>query len=106
MIKKPESPHAERARIKPPEIRPRPSRPAQNPHPTHPARPSRPGGGRKSGNNRMPADRPGSVKQHTANKLGPRRENQSVGNVKPNNEAVRFVPLGGLEEVGRNCMFL
>jgi ribonuclease J len=25
---------------------------------------------------------------------------------KPNPDAVRFVPLGGLEEVGRNCMFL
>ena len=50
--------------------------------------------------------RPGSV---APAKLKDGAEARSVArdpNDKSNPDAVRFVPLGGLEEVGRNCMFL
>jgi ribonuclease J len=108
----------ERPRIRPPEIRPRPkptaptgpttpAAPVQRPQPKGPGgdprRERKPGGRRPDrGGARQPA--PG--KSNNPN-LGPRREAQPQGIVAEGNaEAVRFVPLGGLEEVGRNCMFL
>jgi len=100
------APSTDRPRIKPPEIRPRPARPAGNPQkPAHPSgpsnRPPRRGGGRP---NRRPHE-PAPGKSNNPN-LGPRRDVQHAAVVQGNAEAVRFVPLGGLEEVGRNCMFL
>lgn len=35
---------------------------------------------------------------------GPEPEESREG-IRPNGDALRFVPLGGLEEIGRNCMF-
>ena len=39
-------------------------------------------------------------------KMGPGPGGFITSHAKGNDEAVRFVPLGGLEEVGRNCSFL
>ena len=83
----------ERPRIKPPEIRPRPARTER------PRRGGR-GGGRVH------------VTENASTVVASRKfaHRPSAGHeeaVKTSNQdAVRFVPLGGLEEVGRNCMFL
>jgi ribonuclease J len=92
----------ERPRIKPPEIRPRPAAPIPRndaPRPRRGERSERPhhGGDRNIGTNastsRKFSQQPPSLASEQAAKGS-------------NAEAVRFVPLGGLEEVGRNCMFL
>jgi ribonuclease J len=95
MIKKTESNEPkERPRIAPPAIRPHPQRA---------------GGPRRDRRNRMQSlPPPGAVDRSRASKFGngghAMAESQHAG--KGNPDAVRFVPLGGLEEVGRNCMFL
>ncbi len=99
----------ERPRIRPPEIRPRPATPAAPAH-TQPKAPSEGRPARKPGGGHRPprgARTPAPGKSNNP-KLGPRRESQPQQAVvqQANGEAVRFVPLGGLEEVGRNCMFL
>jgi ribonuclease J len=99
MIKKNEEQNSsERPRIKPPEIRPRP--PANPMPPSHPQTP-RP---QKSQSRHGNGPRPGTHPQNS--KMGPKPVVARDPNDKANPDAVRFVPLGGLEEVGRNCMFL
>jgi ribonuclease J len=104
------SPSTERPRIKPPEIRPRPSGPTgpsskpTAPPPRPPRDPREPRKPRGPGGRRDHMAAPGKTNNP---KLGPRRELQrQQGSIESNADAVRFVPLGGLEEVGRNCMFL
>src|SRR5258708_3098898 len=89
-----------RPHIKPPEIRPRPASAGEG-NPSRPSsRPARPGRpGRSSG----PSDRSIGAARATAskfgnggNQFGP-RPNEGAGE-KGNPDAVRFVPLGGLEE--------
>ena len=46
----------------------------------------------------------GTNVQHS--KMGPRPQVAHDPNEKPNPDAVRLLPLGGLEEIGRNCSFL
>jgi ribonuclease J len=129
MIKKNENinqaPAKERPRIKPPEIRQRPPMAAPDGTPgTAPSAPSAPAGApsrpQRSGaprrdRNERDARReyrhgPGAPRAqgtHPQNsKMGPRPVVARDPNDKADPEAVRFVPLGGLEEVGRNCMFL
>jgi ribonuclease J len=119
MVKKEENQKpSERPRIRPPEIHRRPapaapshSTPTQVPHPA-PASPrehreqhgDRP---RPSRGNSMRAmgPRPGAINA-TNSKLGPKPLLARDPNEKSNPDAVRLVPLGGLEEVGRNCSFL
>src|SRR5271155_3859601 len=124
----------ERPRIKPPEIRPRtqvaPAAPAGSPDPKGPRpggpRPMGPSGPRPSGprpprfggggggNRRPRLGEPGSgpagvgAERARISKFGTGNMPMPTMNTneKSNPEAVRFVPLGGLEEVGRNCMFL
>lgn len=124
MIKKTDTAEKkERPRIQPPEIRPRPA-PA-GPRPGAPSAPGRPG--------MAGAPRPGGHPPHEERRSGSRRRDrraaqQPVGRsvhtpksaIKPRepmqlaasahqehrDDVVRLVPLGGLEEVGRNCMFL
>src|SRR6185312_11375257 len=118
MIKKSENNNtpSERARIKPPEIRPRtpgaaPARPSTTTPRTHepssrPPQGPRPAGAGGSRNRReqsrhsMP--RPGAIHPQNS-KMGPKPVVARDPNEKSNPDAVRFVPLGGLEEVGRNC---
>jgi len=50
------------------------------------------------------APKPGTHLQNS--KMGPRPQVAHDPNEKPNPDAVRLVPLGGLEEIGRNCSFL
>ena len=126
MIKKNEDQKpAERPRIKPPEIHRRPTpmamgtgsaavrpsmaaRPAQAPH-QMPASPREQHGDRprgpRSNSMRAMGPRPGAINA-TNSKLGPKPLIARDPNEKSNPEAVRLVPLGGLEEVGRNCSFL
>jgi len=120
----------ERPRIKPPEIRQRPPMPATparplhtgprpSPHPTQrpgqfPPRPAtRPqhGGGSKEERDARRefkhgpgAPKPGTHPQNS--KMGPKPQVARDPNEKTDPNAVRLVPLGGLEEVGRNCSFL
>ncbi|MDE2018798.1 MAG: RNase J family beta-CASP ribonuclease [Patescibacteria group bacterium] len=78
-----------RPRIQPPAIRPRPARPAVSPIKTGGRRPARSTAPRSP----RTASLPRLVREmHPAQGSGA--------------ESLRFVPLGGLEEVGRNCMFL
>ncbi len=123
----------ERPRIKPPEIRPRapmpmpgkpgmtPARPA-GPNPAYPpasrpeqspARPQRGGGGgsrRAKDARREVRHGPGAPRaagpQPQHSKMGPQPQVARDPNEKSNPDAVRLVPLGGLEEIGRNCSFL
>jgi ribonuclease J len=132
MIKKNENTDAapvpkDRPRIKPPEIRQRPPMAAR---PTQSSRPMTP---RPAGPGQSPA-RPGQRPQHGGGSreerearrefkhgpgapkpLGAHPQNSKMGpkpvvardpNDKPNPDALRLVPLGGLEEVGRNCSFV
>ncbi len=111
----------ERPRIKPPEIRPRPAQTAPRTAPTGPRqapagpRPPRTGGGPHRGPRRGP--RPGTGVSGNGEPIGMERSRLSrFGSKAPfpvrevasktNGEALRLVPLGGLEEIGRNCMFL
>jgi ribonuclease J len=114
MIKKIEE--KERPRIRPPEIRPRPA-------PSAPTGPHQPPS--------APRQAPGAPRENRPSRSAPRRGGmRSTGGpvhtpksaVKPRagtevafsqtgareyrDDVLRFVPLGGLEEVGRNCMFL
>ena len=50
------------------------------------------------------APKPGTHLQNS--KMGPKPIVAHDPNEKPNPDAVRLVPLGGLEEIGRNCSFL
>ncbi len=115
----------ERPRIKPPEIRRRPApqapaaspahqtpprTPQQAPHPprdrrdqgSHMDRPRRP----RSSSPRAMGPRPGTVGASSSSKFGPKPQVARDPNDKPNPDALRLVPLGGLEEIGRNCSFL
>ncbi len=120
----------ERQRIKPPEIRRRPPMAAQSQQsmPQRPAarpgqglrpmvRPQRGGGVHIGGGTREEREArreykhgPGAPKplgtsvQHS--KMGPKPQVARDPNEKQNPDAVRLVPLGGLEEIGRNCSFL
>jgi ribonuclease J len=125
----------ERPRIKPPEIRPRapmpihdrPSASTRAPRPPQrlgahpgqsPAHPQHNGGNAGgSGGSRQEREArreyrhgPGAPRatgtqiQHS--KMGPRPQVARDPNERPNPDAVRLVPLGGLEEIGRNCSFL
>lgn len=119
MIKKNENNNtpSERPRIKPPEIRPRSAAgpmPARTPARTDGAPSQRPQGPRPAGagggrnrreQSRHSMPRPGAVHPQNS-KMGPKPVVARDPNEKSNPDAVRFVPLGGLEEVGRNCMFL
>jgi len=118
----------ERPRIKPPEIRKRPpaptpgTAPANLPQPQKPTaapsrrpadrgdRGNRGSGGHRSpmGGNRQSSSSSSSLGRPQSSKWGPGIGKQVVrdANEQRNEDAVRFVPLGGLEEVGRNCMFL
>src|SRR5690242_1813116 len=113
MIKKTDTAGEVRPRIKPPEIRRRPSgspagSPTQTPLPPAAPRPSgAPSRERRSGGrrNRAMGPRPGATPVHQSRKFS--HQPTPLGERdKANADAVRFVPLGGLEEVGRNCMFL
>jgi ribonuclease J len=108
----------ERPRMKPPEIHPRPAGQSNG----GPRRQSGggSGGGRPRGNRpprRQSLPPVGAISRANASKFGNGHVGQfgSNGNAGQNNanaeqphnpDAVRFVPLGGLEEIGRNCMFL
>jgi len=99
MIKKSEQNEhqKERPRIKPPEIRPRPPREPR----LSEKEPGTVSAGRTT--ERKFGPRPERRPSHGA----PRSEHAAPEKAPPGNpDAVRFVPLGGLEEVGRNCMFL
>src|SRR6185437_8068859 len=104
----------ERPRIKPPEIRPRPPMPA-GPRPVTPGRkpiePKEPGMVQTGRTVERPEHHHegGAIgdARATASKFGSRTPMfQKHAEENGNPDAVRFVPLGGLEEVGRNCMFL
>jgi len=75
-----------------------------------PADRGRSGAGRRpgGGGGRNAAPRAGEVSRASASKFGNGYAQRAAEGVheKGNPDAVRFVPLGGLEEVGRNCMFL
>ena len=90
----------ERPHIKPPELRPRP--------PRTPARPNRSRSDSRGGSNRggqlVGAARTSVSKFGNGQHIGQFLP-QTMPAEKGNPDAVRFVPLGGLEEVGRNCMF-
>ncbi len=124
MIKKKDDTQPERPRIKPPEIHRRPS-PAPAPQrtpasPNHrapsrhePSSPGSPGrhvpsshprGGAGRRDQGRPHESPGARPYNT--KLGPRPGGEHVFQGQGDPEAVRLVPLGGLEEVGRNCSFI
>jgi ribonuclease J len=98
MIKKTESSEPkERPRIKPPEIRPRPVPSAPRPHQ---GRNERPQTGHRSAPLRTAQTQRKFSDAHSRAQMeqNPHKENKDG--------VLRFVPLGGLEEVGRNCMFL
>ena len=60
----------------------------------------------KQGSGRRMSDRRPMVVERRNPKMGPSPSAFHGPQEKGNADAVRFVPLGGLEEVGRNCMFL
>ncbi len=60
------------------------------------------GRGRDDGHRRPPQGASSPIR----NKMGPHPTVAPDARAKSNPDAVRFVPLGGLEEIGRNCMFL
>ncbi len=132
MIKKNENQKpTERPRIKPPEIRrrPAPTGPAMRPSTAMPmATPAAAHSNHNQAPHHAPAprehreygDRPRPPRSASPRAMGPRPgvinvPNSKLGpkplvardpNEKSNPDAVRLVPLGGLEEVGRNCSFL
>ena len=84
-----------------------------------PARPQRgggPGGGGGGGSRQErdarrefkhgPGARVGASPTVHSSKMGPKPQVARDPNDKANPDAVRLVPLGGLEEIGRNCSFL
>ena len=92
--------------------RTRPTPPPLRPRPAHANAPRddrrRSGGPRPQGNgNRggMPPARDAGVHSHR-NKMGPHTMVAPDARAKSDPDAVRLVPLGGLEEIGRNCSFL
>ncbi len=99
----------ERPRIKPPEIRPRPAAGAPRPVPGGPAQS---GGMRQRPLRRGPRTegRPGQpigAERSRLSRFGDKTAAAKAGSpASGNGDALRLVPLGGLEEVGRNCMFL
>jgi len=128
MIKKNENtnrePQKERPRIKPPEIRRRPPmatqapasgnapRPQQAPMHAPMARPQHNESRNEKNERREYRHGPGSTPPRAAgthpqnSKMGPRPQVARDPKDIANPDAVRLVPLGGLEEVGRNCSFL
>lgn len=124
MIKKNENtnqaqaPAKERPRIKPPEIRRRPPMTAPGQSPARPQRgpagPQHNPGGAPSREEREARREykhgPGARQLQTPilqrSKMGPKPAPARDPNEKPNPDAVRLVPLGGLEEIGRNCSFI
>lgn len=99
--------------------------PAQQPHQPQPQAPRGPQGPHDPRHNHAAAgsgagDRPRGSRSNSMRAMGPRpgvisASNSKLGpkpalprdpNEKSNPEAVRLVPLGGLEEVGRNCSFI
>ncbi len=91
-----------RTRPTPPPIRPRPAH-ANAPRDDR----RRHGSPRPQGNGGrggMPPSRDAGVHSHR-NKMGPHTMVAPDARAKSNPDAVRLVPLGGLEEVGRNCSF-
>ncbi len=96
-----ENDRKERPRIKPPEIRPRP--PQANGKEPGTVRAGRSTFERKF---RAPEARGGGERNP---KAGPREAKRAEGAAEAGerrDDLLRFVPLGGLEEIGRNCMFL
>jgi ribonuclease J len=91
-------------------------RPAPRPGSRPMTRPQRGGGSHTGGGSREErearrefkhgpgAPKPGTHLQNS--KMGPKPIVARDPNEKPNPDAVRLVPLGGLEEIGRNCSFL
>jgi ribonuclease J len=110
-----QGPEKERLRIKPPEIRRRPAMAIAGSGGI--ARPQHPAAARPQRNEsrserdarreyRHGSGAPRSSSTHPQNpKMGPRPAVTRNPNERANPDAVRFVPLGGLEEIGRNCMF-
>jgi ribonuclease J len=99
MIKKIESIEPkERPRIRPPELRPRPQRTMR------PAGPGRIGNRRPMGERR--AAPPPNRKFASGSPHFQQASAEQNAQRERRDDVLRFVPLGGLEEVGRNCMFL
>jgi ribonuclease J len=107
--------------VQPQKMAPRPQqsaqqRPAPRPGSRPMTRPQRGGGSHTGGGSREErearrefkhgpgAPKPGTHLQNS--KMGPKPIVARDPNEKPNPDAVRLVPLGGLEEIGRNCSFL
>jgi ribonuclease J len=112
-----QEPHKDRPRIKPPEIRPRPAANALPPRPNarpqnRPEKTSVPGARPRSrGGNRADrfprhGDRPGSLPATELSKFSKTQSARMPGENTTALDAVRLVPLGGLEEIGRNCSFI
>jgi ribonuclease J len=57
-------------------------------------------------NNRRPQPAVGAATPAMRNKMGPHQVVTPDARAKSDPEAVRLVPLGGLEEIGRNCSFI
>ncbi len=117
MMQKTENERQERPRIAPPAIRPRPPRAPVAPRaPENPAAPQGPRRGAGAGRRMRMDRRPIGHSVHTPKSaIKPREPFRAMaagagagagGGKERRDDVVRFVPLGGLEEVGRNCMFL
>src|SRR5258708_5611873 len=133
IAKKQEQKETERPRIKPPAIPKRPAPPASQARalraghhegtgdsnresrteqhaPSKPARKepgNRPAHGRAHGAAPAPRRDQHAPRERFSSKHESSQAHESKPrNIESNKDAVRFVPLGGLEEVGRNCMFL
>ena len=90
MIKKTETVEpSERPRIKPPELRPRPAQNAPRRDQGHRSAPTRT-----------------AQTQRKFSDASSRAQMETNAHKENKDGVLRFVPLGGLEEVGRNCMFL
>ena len=103
-------PNLQQRNARPPMRRPS-DRPAESRREEHHTATSRPSAPRESGAlaaSRRPRrdDRMPRITHVRNPKMGPGPGGFVTSKEKGNDEAVRFVPLGGLEEVGRNCMFL
>jgi ribonuclease J len=110
MMQKTENERSERPRIKPPEIHPRPapSAPGVPGAPRAPRRDERPRGPRRGGRrmDRQPIGRSVHVPKTAIKPREPARETGAAAAKERRDDVLRFVPLGGLEEIGRNCMYL